>query len=55
MVPAVVCVKEEKDKVGGLDPYVARVLSQEPVDVQRTVIDILGISKDFAKGWREQC
>lgn len=33
----------------GLDPYVARVLSQEPVDVQRAVIAILTILKSIAK------
>jgi len=38
-----------KDNVVGLDPYVARVLSQEPVEVQRTVIGILSILKSIAK------
>lgn len=33
-----------------LDPYVAAVLSQEPVEVQRTVIGILTILKNIAKG-----
>jgi len=32
-----------------LDPYVARILSQEPVEVQRTVIGILSILKSIAK------
>ncbi|MDH5695953.1 MAG: helix-turn-helix domain-containing protein [Dehalococcoidia bacterium] len=32
-----------------LDPYVARVLAQEPVDVQRTVIGILNILKSIAE------
>jgi len=32
-----------------LDPYVAKVLSQEPVEVQRTVIGILSILKNIAK------
>jgi len=43
-------VAEEKaDYSGkGLDPYVARVLSQEPVDVQRSVIGILTILKSIA-------
>ncbi len=35
---------------GHLDPYVARVLGQEPVDVQRAVIGILTILKSIAKG-----
>lgn len=34
---------------GQLDPYVARVLVQEPVEVQRTVIGILSILKSIAK------
>ena len=33
---------------GQLDPYVARVLAQEPVEVQRTVIGILTILKSIA-------
>ena len=32
-----------------LDPYVAKMLSQEPIDVQRTVIGILSILKSIAK------
>ena len=34
---------------GGLDPVVARVLSQEPIGVQRQVISILSILKSLAK------
>ncbi len=34
---------------GGLDPYVARMLGQEPVDVQRAVIGLLSILKSIAK------
>ena len=34
---------------GRLDPYVARVLAQEPVDVQRSVIAILTMIKTVAK------
>ena len=34
---------------GRVDPYVARVLAQEPVDVQRAVIGILTILKSIAK------
>jgi len=33
-----------------LDSYVARVLAQEPVEVQRAVIGILTILKSIAKG-----
>ena len=32
-----------------LDPYVARVLAQEPVETQRAVIGILSILKSLAK------
>ena len=32
-----------------LDPYVAKILGQEPVEVQRTVIGILSILKSIAK------
>ena len=38
-----------KENVLGLDPYVARVLSQESVEVQRIVIGILSILKSIAK------
>jgi len=34
----------------GLDPFVARVLAQEPVELQRTVIGILSILKSIAQG-----
>jgi len=33
-----------------LDPYVARVLAQEPVEVQRVVIGILTILKSIVRG-----
>ncbi len=32
-----------------LDPYVGRILSQEPVEVQHTVVGILSILKSIAK------
>ena len=35
---------------GQLDPYVAAVLSQEPVEIQRTVVTILSVIKSMAKG-----
>jgi len=35
---------------GELDPYVTRVLSQEPIEMQRAVIGILSILKSMAKG-----
>lgn len=34
----------------GLDPYVAKVLAQEPVEIQRTVVGILSIIKSIARG-----
>jgi len=34
---------------GQLDPYVSKLLSQEPAEVQRTVIGILSILKSIAK------
>ncbi|MBA7684728.1 hypothetical protein ES703_93135 [subsurface metagenome] len=49
--PEVPGIAESKPLYGGreMDPYVARVLSQEPVEVQRTVIGILTILKSIAK------
>ena len=34
---------------GRLDPYVSSMLSQEPIEVQRTIIGILSILKSIAK------
>lgn len=34
---------------GALDPYVARVLAQEPVEIQRSVIAILTMIKTIAR------
>jgi transcriptional regulator with XRE-family HTH domain len=34
---------------GRLDPYVARVLAQEPIDIQRSIIGILTILKSIAR------
>ena len=38
----------------GLDPYVARVLAQEPAEAQRAVISILAILKSIARGIAKQ-
>ena len=38
---------------GQLDPYVARVLAQEPLEVQRAIIGILTILKSMARGMAE--
>lgn len=35
--------------LGELDPYVQYVLSQEPVEIQRTVVAILSIFKSMAR------
>ncbi|MFC1893676.1 helix-turn-helix domain-containing protein [Chloroflexota bacterium] len=35
---------------GGLDPHVARILAQEPSEVQQAVIGILTILKSIARG-----
>jgi len=35
---------------GSLDPWVARTLAQEPVEVQRMAINILAILKNLARG-----
>jgi len=45
-----VAEKEASYRGSGLDPYVARMLGQEPVDVQRAVIGILNVLKSVAKG-----
>ena len=44
-------IAEEGPSYSGrrVDPYVSRVLAQEPVDVQRAVIGILAILKSMAK------
>lgn len=40
----------QQDYIGGrLDPYVSKVLSQEPVEVQHAVIGILSMLKSIAK------
>jgi len=39
---------------GRLDPYVARVLAEEPVEVQRAVIGILSILKSIAKSMAKE-
>ena len=40
---------EHETRIGRLDPCVAGILSQEPVEVQRTIIGILRILKSIAK------
>lgn len=43
-------IEAEMPSGGQLDPYVAAVLSQEPVEVQRAVVAILSILKSMTKG-----
>ena len=49
--PQVSMIAEKSPLYGSdrLDPYVARVLAQEPVEMQRAVIGILSILKSLAK------
>ena len=39
---------------GGIDPYVRRVLSSEPVEVQRTIIGILSMLKSIAAALKKR-
>ncbi len=48
--PAMISEKSAGYNRERLDPYVARVLAQEPIEVQRAVIGILAILKSLAKG-----
>jgi len=52
--PGLVSMEERNpDYIGGqLDPYVSKVLSHEPVEVQCTVIGILSILKSIAKAMK---
>ncbi len=51
-----VTTEDAQEKLGntvpGLDPYVAKVLAEEPPEVQRSVIGILAILKSLAKSTR---
>jgi len=42
--------KEIGGTIGKLDPYVAKMLAEEPAEIQRVVIGILIILKSIAKG-----
>ena len=44
--------EETEGPTGQLDPYVATLLSEEPVETQRAVIGILSILKSIARGSR---
>lgn len=43
--------KAEREYIQGVDPYVTAVLSQEPVEMQRTVVGILSVLKSVAQGY----
>ena len=49
-LPPSVAEAGTEDSGRQLDPYVARVLAQEPVDVQHTIVGILTILKSIARG-----
>jgi len=48
-IPAEEAKRKPEGTVLGLDPYVAKVLAEEPLEVQRAVIGILAILKSIAK------
>jgi len=52
--PLGVAEKEAPYSGGRLDPYVAGVLAQEPVEVQRAVIGILTMLRNIAKSMGEK-
>ena len=52
--PPIVAETREEYYGGQLDPYVARVLAQEPVEVQRAVIGILTILKSIARSMTKE-
>ena len=49
-------IAEEEPEYSGkqLDPYVASLLAQEPVELQRAVIGILAILKNLARGMPQE-
>jgi transcriptional regulator with XRE-family HTH domain len=48
-------LEEERSRYSGrqLDPYVARMLAEEPPEVQRSVIGILSLLKSVARGLKD--
>ncbi len=44
------CQQVDSSSAGQLDPYVAAVLSQEPIEVQRAVLAIFSALKYIARG-----
>jgi len=45
---------ENKTGIGRLDPYVARILAQESVNVQHAVVGILSILSSLAKSVKKE-
>ena len=41
--------ENQSENIGKLDPYVAKLLSSEPIATQRTLVGILSILKSLAK------
>ena len=52
--PSTMAEREPRYGMKRLDPYVARILSQEPVEVQRTAIGILTILKNLAASLKKE-
>ena len=52
--PSTIAEAEVGYSGGRLDPYVSKVLAQEPLEVQRAVIGILSVLKSIAKGMAEE-
>lgn len=52
LTPQAAGIAEERREYRGgqLDPYVGKLLAQEPVEVQRAVIGVLTILKSIARG-----
>ncbi len=47
--PPMVSERQPSYSRDGMDPYVARVLAQEPVEIQRAVLGVLTILKSIAR------
>lgn len=55
LTPSGTGTEEERARYTGrqLDPYVARMLAEEPPEVQRSVIGILSLLKSVARGLKD--
>jgi len=52
--PAAIAESYREYGAGKLDPYVGRMLAQEPVEVQRAVLGILTILKAIARSFTKE-